>query len=434
MNKFYYLLALLFIPIGTAVSQNILTAQEAVSLAMQNNFDVLLTKNDLVVAKENLTYGNAGLLPSLTANFSQSNSNQNSKQTQVSGEVRELDNAKNNSMNYGVSLGWTIFDGFGMFARYDKLNELKARGEIELQSVIISTVGEVLNMYYTIVLEENLLNTIDSSIMISTDRLKTAENRFQIGKASKLEVLNVQVNLNSDESLRLKKIETIRNLKTELNRLMARDLNNDFQVEEQFHFNENLKMDDLLIQASNQNLELQLIKLDKRIAELELKDVKSRRLPIVRLNSGYNFSSSESSLGFVSQSSARGLTYGVTASFNIFDGFNQRRIERIAKIGVEKAGIQIERSKALVDASIVKAYQSYMTNISLAKLEDKNERIAKQNLGITLDKYKIGTISAVEFRDAQENYVNAMSRLKEANYLAKLSEIGLKELVGNLDL
>ncbi|WP_400262110.1 TolC family protein [Sphingobacterium sp. SG20118] len=246
--------------------------------------------------------------------------------------------------------------------------------------------------------------------------------------------LNVQVNLNSDESLRLKKIETIRNLKTELNRLMARDLNNDFQVEEQFHFNENLKMDDLLIQASSQNLELQLIKLDKRIAELELKDVKSRRLPIVRLNSGYNFSSSESSLGFVSQSSARGLTYGVTASFNIFDGFNQRRIERIAKIGVKKAGIQIERSKALVDASIVKAYQSYMTNISLAKLEYKNERIAKQNLGITLDKYKIGTISAVEFRDAQENYVNAMSRLKEANYLAKLSEIGLKELVGNLDL
>ncbi|WP_400262111.1 TolC family protein [Sphingobacterium sp. SG20118] len=188
MYKFYYLLALLFIPIGTAVSQNILTAQEAVSLAMQNNFDVLLTKNDLAVAKENLTYGNAGLLPSLTANFSQSNSNQNSKQTQVSGEVRELDNAKNNSMNYGVSLGWTIFDGFGMFARYDKLNELKARGEIELQSVIISTVGDVLNMYYTIVLEENLLNTIDSSIMISTDRLKTAENRFQIGKASKLEV------------------------------------------------------------------------------------------------------------------------------------------------------------------------------------------------------------------------------------------------------
>jgi len=167
---------------------------------------------------------------------------------------------------------------------------------------------------------------------------------------------------------------------------------------------------------------------------LEQKDVRSKRLPVVRLNSGYNFSSSESSLGFVSQSNARGLTYGVTASLNIFDGFNQRRSERVAKQMVEKASIQIERSKELINATILKAYQSYMTNISLTKLEERNEKIAKQNLNITLDKYKIGTISAVEFRDAQENYVNAVSRLKEANYQAKLSEIGLKELVGNLDL
>lgn len=434
MYKIYNLLVLVLLPVSSAFSQNILTAQDAVSIAMENNFDVLLTKKDVLIAKENLTYGNAGMLPSLTANFSQSNSNQNSKQTQSTGEVRELENAKNNSMNYGVSLGWTIFDGLGMFVRYEKLNQLKSRGDLELKSVILTTVGDVLNMYYTIVLEENLLNTIDSSIAISNDRLKTAENRFQIGKASKLEVLNVQVNLNADQSLRLKKLETISNLKTELNRLMARDLTVAFEVEEQFHFNENLEINELLEKATNQNIELQLIKLDKRLAELEQKDVRSKRLPVVRVNSGYNFSSSESSLGFVSQSNARGLTYGVTASFNIFDGFNQRRSERVAKQVVEKASLQIERSKELINATIMKAYQSYMTNISLAKLEARNEQIAKQNLSITLDKYKIGTISAVEFRDAQENYVNAMSRLKEANYQAKLSEIGLKELVGNLDL
>ncbi|UZJ65279.1 TolC family protein [Sphingobacterium sp. KU25419] len=237
---------------SSAFSQDVLTAQEAVTIAMENNFDVLLTKKDVIIAKENATYGNAGILPNLTANFTQSNSNQNSKQTQITGEVRELENAKNNSMNYGVSLGWTIFDGFGMFARYEKLNQLKSRGDLELKSVILTTVGDVLNMYYTIVLEENLLHTIDSSIAISNDRLKTAENRFQIGKASKLEVLNVQVNLNEDQSLRFRKMETIANLKTELNRLMARDLTIDFEVEDQFQFNENLEINALLEEATNQ--------------------------------------------------------------------------------------------------------------------------------------------------------------------------------------
>lgn len=431
-RAFTFLFIVVFLPFGTR-SQELLTVKEAVEIALENNYSIRLSKNDLLVAKENSTYGNAGMLPSVTANLNQNNSVQNSHQVQNNGEQRALDNAKNNSLNYGVSIGWTVFDGMGMFARYERLQELEKQGGLQLKRMVLTTIGDVITLYYTIVEQQNLLSALDSNIAISRERLRTAENRFSIGKAARLEVLNVQVNLNEDISGRLRQAETVRNLKTELNSLLARNLDIDFYVEDDVHIDDGLIYADLLDRASRFNPDLQLIALNKRLAELDLKNVRASRYPTVRVSGGYNFSRSESSLGFVAHSNARGLTYGVTASLNIFDGFNQRRNERIAKIQIDNASLQIEQQRLLVETAIKTAYETYLTNMELSKLEERNEDIARQNLEITLAKYTIGSISSVEFRDAQENFINAISRNNSARLQAKLSEVQLKQLIGQID-
>ncbi|MDR2283863.1 MAG: TolC family protein, partial [Sphingobacterium sp.] len=201
------------------VAQELLTVQDAVEVTLANNYDIKLSENDLQVATENVTYGNAGMLPLVSGNFTQNNSIQNSKQTQNDGNIRELDNAKNNSMSYGVSLGWTIFDGLGMFSRYESLKELGKLSSVEAKRTLVTMVSDVIRTYYSIVEQQNLLVALDSSILISKERLRTAENRFSIGKASRLEVLNVQVNLNEDESARLRQLDLVNNLKTALNGL-----------------------------------------------------------------------------------------------------------------------------------------------------------------------------------------------------------------------
>jgi len=415
-------------------AQGLLTVKDAVQIALENNFEIKLSQNELKIAEENMTYGNAGMLPSVTGNFSQSNSLMNSSQVQSNGEKRSLNNAKNNSMTYGVTIGWTIFDGFAMFSRYEQLKELQKQGEYELKRTILEKVSDVISTYYTIVEQQNLLNAIDSSINISMDRLKTAENRFMIGKASRLEVLNVQVNLNEDESNRLRQANVVENLKVNLNSLMARELDIKFDVEREVEYDDSLIYDELVAKAKEYNPDLQIIAINKRIAELNLKTIKGNRYPVIRLNTGYNFSESESSLGFVSSSNSRGLNYGITASINIFDGFNQRRNERVAKIQIDNSNLMIDQQNLLIKTAMSTAYQTYQTNLSLARLEEKNADIARQNLNITLEKYKIGTISAVEFRDAQENFINAVSRFNSSRLQAKLSELELKEMIGNINL
>lgn len=413
-------------------AQEVLTVDDAVQIALKNNYDIKIASNDSEVSKENKSIANAGMLPKIDATLTQSNTIQNTKQTQATGEVRELDNAKNNSLVYGVSLGWTVFDGFRMFARYDQLKALEQQGEVQLKMMVLTKVSDVMTTYYDLVQQQQLVKALDTTIVISKQRLKTAENRFTIGKASKLEVLNAQVDLNTDLSNLLKQKELFETTKIRLNELLARDVATNFKVVEEVVVDDKLKLVDLNALVEKQNPQLQMAVLNKTVAEQDLKQVRANRYPTVQLNSGYNFNRSESSLGFVSQSSGRGFNYGVSASLNLFNGFLQNRNEKIAKLQVENSTLVIEQQKQTINSQLASLFQTYLTNVELAKLEDNNEAIAKRNLEITLEKFRIGTITTIEFRSAQQNYVNAIARNSSAKFQAKISEVMLNEIAGNI--
>ena len=425
-------LILFLVCITKTSAQEVLTIEEAIKIALENNFEIRIAKNNSKINETNVTIGNAGMLPSATASVTDNNSIQNSSQTRQDGTSTSLDNAKNNSLNYGVSIGWTVFDGMRMFARLDQLKELQKLGDAELKRTILTKVGQVNSAYFDLVQQQQQLAALDTTIVISNQRLTLAKNRFSIGKASKLEVLNAQVDLNSDQVALLRQKESYINSKILLNQYLARDPKIDFKVVDNVTVENQLVFANLLDLAQKQNPALEAQIINKRIAELQLKQVKANRYPTVTLNSGYNFAESQSSLGFTSQASSRGLNYGFTASLNLFDGFNQHRNEKVAKLDIQNTKIAIEQQSMILNTELSRAFQTYLTNLELINLEEENENIARQNLNITLDKFNIGTITTLEFRTAQLNYVNAKVRYSNAQYEAKLSEIALKELAGNI--
>mgnify|MGYP003532562814 FL=1 len=423
---------LILFSVATANAQEVLTLQSAVKIALENNYEIKIATNNLTIEKTKVAIGNAGMLPTVTANIVDNNGIQNSSQTRQDGTKTELDNAKNNSLTYGVGLDWTIFDGMRMFAKLDQLKELQNLGEAQLKLTIITRISEVTAAYYDLVQQQQQLAALDTTIVISKQRLTLAQNRFIIGKASKLEVLNAQVDLNTDQVTLLRQKELYTNSKILLNQLLARDLTTDFKVIDQLEVDASLLLPELRALAEKQNPQLEAQIINKRIAELFLKQIKAARYPTVKVNTAYNFSESQSSLGFVSQSHSRGLNYGFSASLNIFDGYSQNRNEKIAKIQIENSKITIEQQNMALNSQLATSYQTYLTNLELIALEENNKAIAKQNLNITLDKFRIGTITTLEFRTAQLNYVNATVRYSNAQFQGKLSEIALRELAGNL--
>ncbi|MFY8067650.1 MAG: TolC family protein [Flavobacterium sp.] len=429
-----YKIVFLFIIGFSAQAQELLSLEDAVKIALGNNYDIKIADNNSKIDATNNNLANAGMLPSLNANFTNNNSQLNTTQTQADGSQRKLDNAKNMNLTYGVGLDWTIFDGLSMFARKEQLNVLEQQGKAELQAAILTRISDVYTTYFDLVQQQQVLASIDTAIVISNQRITTAQNRFSIGKASKLEVLNAQVDLNSDLSLQLRQKELIKISKIRLNELLVRDAQTDFKVAIEVTFEQNLDFNELKATAEKQNPQLQAQILTKKVADLNLKQVRGNRYPTVRITSGYNFTRSEASLGFITQSSGQGFVYGVTATIPIFNGFLQNKNEKVAKYQVENAGLLLEQQKLSLNSQLASLFNSYQTNLELVKLEEKNLEIAKQNLDITLAKFKIGTITTIEFRTAQQNFVEAAVRYSNAQYVTKLSEINLKELAGTLQL
>lgn len=433
MQNLYKITFLLLIGFSTQ-AQELLVLEDAIKIALENNYDIKIAQNNAKIDATNNNLANAGILPSLNANFTNNNSQLNTKQTQGDGTVRELDGAKNMNLSYGLGLDWTIFDGLSMFARKEQLQVLEQQGKAELQAAILTKISDVYLTYFNLVQQQQIIASIDTAIVISNQRLATAQNRFSIGKASKLEVLNVQVDLNSDLSLLLKQKEQFRITKIRMNELLVRAIQTDFKVAKEVSFNKNLDFNELKTAAEKQNPQLQAQVLSKKVADLNLKQVKGNRYPTIRITSGYNFTRSEASLGFITQSSGQGFVYGVTASVPIFNGFLQHKNEKTAKYQVENAGLLLEQQKLSLTSQLASLYASYETNLELVKVEEKNVEIAKQNLDITLAKFKIGTITTIEFRTAQQNYIEAAVRYSNAQYLTKISEINLNELAGTLKL
>jgi outer membrane protein TolC len=425
-------LILFFFCLVTVNAQEVLTIEEAVKIALENNYEIKIATNELTIDKTNVSIGNAGILPKATASIVDNNSIINLSQIRADGTINSLDNAKNNSLNYGVNLDWTVFDGFRMFAKLEQLKELQKQGETKLKLTLITKISDVNALYFDLVQQQQQLKALDSTIVISNQRLTLAQNRFTIGKASKLAVLNAQVDLNTDKVTLLRQKELYANTKTLLNQILARDTKTDFKLVDTIIVDPTLSLPELTRLAEKQNPQLESLIINKRVAELQLKQIKAVRYPTVRVSTGYTFSDSQSSLGFTTQSSARGLNYGFSASLNLFDGWAQNRNEKIAGIQIENSKIQIEQQNLALNTQLATAYRTYLTNLELIDLEEKNEVIAKQNLDITLDKFHIGTITTLEFRTAQLNHVNAKVRYSNAQFQAKLSEIALRELAGNL--
>ena len=434
--KPYNIILFILVSVGfqTATAQERLSLREAVTIALKNNYDIKLVNNDLQIAKNNVNLGNAGILPGLQGNFSNGGSRQNTVQTTSTGEERENNGVRNTNMAYGVALDWTIFDGLRMFATYDRLQELQKQGEVNAKATVLSTIAQVINAYYDLVRQQQLVSATDSAIDISRFRLRIADSKLQIGKGSKLDVLTATVDYNTDTSAYLQQKNLVQNAMVNLNQVMARELGIQVFAQEEINIDDQLNYTNLQEATLKLNPNLQAAVINKRIAELTLKEVKGLRYPVIGLNGGYEFTNNANPTGFNQKFTGKGFTYGVTATMNIFGGFLQRQNERNAKVLINSSELTLERTQQTISAELLRAFQNYQTNLELLKVEEGNVEIAKQNLDITLDKYRLGSIAPIELREAQRNSILAITRFLDAQYLAKLTEITLKEISGTLNI
>ncbi|HKJ69159.1 MAG TPA: TolC family protein [bacterium] len=416
-----------------AHAQDILTIDQAIRIGLENNYSIRIARNVVAIAENNNSLGNAGFLPQVNVSGNQNTNITNSRQEYAfTDEVNERTGAQSQSLGSNVALNWTIFDGFRMFVTRQKLNELEAEGELSARVTIEGALSDIISAYYTIVREKQTLEVLREAVTISRERLNIAREKLDLGSGSGLETLQARADLNSDSSAFVRQEVNVRNAKIAFNELLAREPGTEFTVSNAIPIQQDLALADLESRLENSNNQLQRARVNQTIARLNLQQVQSERYPSVALNAGYNFSRSESESGFLSSNRSSGYNFGLTASFNLFDGFDLNRRVQNAKLDLRTSEYHYRDVRNTLRSTLQQIYENYQSNLQLLGLEQENVEVARQTVEVAQERYRLGTITQLELREAQRSFIQAESRLVNVQYQGKLAETELKSLTGQL--
>jgi outer membrane protein len=413
-------------------AQEKLTLQQAIETGLKNNYSIIIAKNASEMAKNNATLGNAGALPQINLGLTQNNSITDTKQKYSTGSEVNKTGATSNSINAIAALDWTIFDGFKMFATYNKLKELNEMGELQARQVIENAVSEIISAYFDIVKQEALLTVIDTARKISEVKLNIAKTKFNIGSSSKVEYLQAQVDMNAEVSAYKKQQITIDASKVNLNKLLARDVSPEYEVVDSIEINYNPTYDDLKAKAAKENTGLQLAQKNITISGLTIKELRAQRFPVIGLNGNYSYSKSTSQANFILENRTNGFNYGFTATYNLFNGFTLNQKIKNAKLDLENSTINFNAAQTEVNAELIIVFKNFQNNLELLQMEESNGKLAKENVDLSLERFKAGTIDELQLKEAQQSFTEAQNRLVNARYDTKIAETDLKKLAGEL--
>ena len=434
MKKLFFVFILVCF-IKSVFAQEKLTLQQAIEIGLKNNYSIVIAKNESEIAKNNATLGNAGALPQLNLSLTQNNSINDTKQKYSNGAEVNKTGATSNSINAIAALDWTIFDGFKMFATYNKLKELNAIGELQARQQIENIVSATLKNNigtFDIVKQEALLVVIDTTRKISEVKLNFAKTKFNIGSTSKVEYLQAQVDLNADISSYKKQQITIETAKVNLNKLLARDVSVEYEVSDSIEINYNPIYEDLKAKAEKENTSLQFAQRNVTISGLTIKEIQSQRFPLIGIKGNYSYSKSNSDANFILQNRTNGFNYGFTATYNLFNGFTLNNKIKNAKLDLVNTRINFSSVQSDINAELIIAFKNFQNNLQLLQLEEDNSKLAKENVDLSLERFKVGTIDELQLKEAQQSFTEAQNRLVNARYDTKLGETNLKKLTGGL--
>lgn len=429
MNKiFVAILSLLTISAHTQV----ITYQQAVTAALQNNLQIQVARYDTAIAHNNNTAGNAGMLPNVAFNAGGTWALNNTNQDYQTGLEINRSGVRSNNLNAGIALNWTIFDGMGMFAAKSRLNILDEQSRYRLKTQIEDVLVQVTTAYFEVVRQQQQINAITENIKIFEEQLRVAETRLEIGKSPKTDVLQAKVDLNAQRALLLQAQNTLLNAQTQLNQLLNQPVETVFEVEDDIVFDYSPGYEDLKGSFVKKNNSLMVTQKEYDLSQQVKKEIAAMRYPRLNLVAAYNFTRASNQASLILLNQNYGPNFGFTLSWNLFDGGRVHQQVKNANLNIMSQKLVVDDTKRKIELELLTAWRKFDTAKKVLAIEEENYTLAKENVDISLERFKLGNMTSIEFSTIQQSLQESQNRLVNARYEAKVAETNLKRINGDL--
>jgi outer membrane protein TolC len=413
--------------------EQVLTPIEAIKLALENNYGIKIANNQLDLAKNNKSILNSGYLPTVRANAGAIYNIDDTEAQLTNGDVRILDGAESSRYNASLNINYVLFDGLGRSYNYKQFKEQYKLTELQARETIENTISQLFSVYYNVAQLTENIDALNTSLTISKDRLLRAKYQFDYGQSTKLGILNAEVDINNDSINLINAKQQLINFKRDLNVVLGNALERDFSVDTTISFAGLLNKEVLFEGAKTRNNLLLQTEKNIDISKLDIKFGKSGYLPTIGLNGTYGWNeNNNNAASFVSVSTNTGLSGGLNLTWNLFDGGTTINRVKNAKINLENQELQKEQILINIERDFDNAWDNYQNRLSIYKIQEENIITAQNNFERTSERFKLGQVNSIEFRQAQLNLLNAELNRNQAKYLAKLAELEMLQISGEL--
>lgn len=432
MNKIRFTFLAMVFALGLN-GQELLTLSDAVRITLENDYNIKVAEKSAEVAENNTSIYANDYLPQVVANSGMGFRSQSSDVEMVDGTERSIDGSTTMSYDASIGLNYTLFDGMYRAYNFEKSQELYNLSQLQVRQVIESTLLDLFTSYYQVA---NLTEATESqrqTLEISKVRLLRAEYGSEYGTTTQLDVLNAQVDVNTDSINLLNNRQSLANAKRSLNVLMARDVNAEFNIDTTVAYEILYAVDTLMSMAKDENIRLLTTQKSLEMSGIDIKLFQSNRIPTIGLSGSYAWSSAESNgANQILHQSILGPQAQVSLSWNIFDGGRTKTGVQNARITAESQMIIQEQTEKQVERDVINAYTTYENSLFVMKAEKANLVTNRRNFDRSVEQYQLGQLASVEFRQAQLNLLYAENRYNQSKYQAKIYELALFKLTGEL--
>lgn len=434
IKKIFAAVFLVLIAFYNTNAQDTLNIDQAIRIGLENNFSIRIARNNTEISENNNTLGNAGFLPTITADANLNQRIQDNKTNFSSPTIPDRNDigAKTTVYGYGIDAEWTIFDGLTMFATSDRLEFEANISKLEAQLQVEQVLSDIIVTYFQLVGQQKANRVLENTVEISQERIRIAETKKDLGSGSEYDLLQARADFNEDRAALLRSGTGLKQAKILINQILADSVTINFDVQSSIELSDPLELQSLLEDAVSQNGELTIARLNESVAKTEIKEIMGEWFPQISLGGGYRYNKTEASIGFTDFNETVGFNYGITARINLFDGFNKNRRRENAKIEFKNDQLRLQEMELVVMAQVQQIYEQYADALQLIQLEEENLQYTVQSLDIALERFRLGTINSVELREAQSSLLNAENRLISAQIEAKTAETELLRMSGRL--
>ena len=431
-NSFIVLLLVLLFSQEKIAAQNNLSLKEAVTIAIQNSYDIKLVENNLSIAQNNNNYGVAGGLPTVTANGTNNNTLTTINQTFPDASRNTTRSGVDGStLNGGLSATMILFNGYRIAATKDRLESIQKQTEAVLQTQMLNTSSTVMQQYYNVIRQTAFLKTIEKSIEASEQRVAIVKTRQELGVANQADLLQSSLDLNALLQAKQNQLLVLDQVKADLFNTMVLPANSNYIFTDSIQVDQKMILSDVeskmkahpLLQSAQQ-----LINVNQFLE----KETKALMYPTLRANTGFNYNSNKSAAGFILLNESYGPFLGFNLSIPIYTGSSNKRAYKNAQINTVSAKIQYDNTAQNLATELFKTYQNYQNSLKQTPTEIQNYEMSDALLTLVMDKFKLGQATIVDVKQAQQSFEAAGFRLTSLRFSAKIAEIELKRLSNQL--